>query len=59
MNPLIPELFTDNIIGVCGNFNCDRDDDWTFKDGTECKVGLANANHGYQRTQCELDCQVS
>ena len=59
VNLYLPEVFSRNAEGLCGNFNCEREDDWTFKNGTECKIGIENANNGYTRTQCELDCQVS
>ena len=58
----VTSAFIDKVSGVCGNLNCDENDDWTLSDGTECSTLDATAvsfEDVWIRDTCEFDCANS
>ena len=54
----VTSAFVDKVTGICGNLNCDKNDDWTFADGTECTTLDATAvsfEDVWIRDACEFE----
>ena len=55
-----------NVVGICGNFDCDSSNDWEMSDGTSC-IGNGTLLHSngtdfaqhYQRDSCEFSSSQS
>ena len=50
----VPPRYRNGVQGVCGNFDCAKEDDWTEKDGTTCT--LANGDDAWE---CQYNNQCS
>ena len=58
----VTSAFVDKVSGVCGNLNCNKNDDWTLADGTECNTLDATAvsfEDVWIRDTCEFECANS
>ena len=51
---VLPPRYRSGTRGVCGNFDCNKDDDWTERDGTVCTVA-----NGDDPWECKWNNQCS